>query len=176
MLHASERLLQALQQCACSAALEYLADKRTAGFQRGFGDIECRFEERAGAQMIGLAMSSGRRGHVGQHDVGATAERREQQRGRRGVEQIGLQGNDAVDWFHRQNIGRHNSAAVTHAMVRDLAPAAGRRAEIDHRDAGFEKMVLVVDFDQFIGRARAQSIPFGLRHIGIVELPLQPEL
>ena len=36
-------------------------------------------------------------------------------------------------------------------------------------------MVLVVDFDQFIGRARAQSIPFGLRHIGIVELPLQPE-
>ena len=37
-------------------------------------------------------------------------------------------------------------------------------------------MMLVVDLDQLEGRARTQSVPLGLRHIGIVELPLQPEL
>ena len=35
----------------------------------------------------------------------------------------------------------------------DLAPAAGGGAEIDHRDAMLEKTMLVVDFDQLVGRA-----------------------
>jgi len=50
-----------------------------------------------------------------------------------------------------------------------------RGAEVDHRDALLEKMILVVDLDQLVGRARAQAIALGLRHIGIVELALEPE-
>ena len=85
---------------------------------------------------------------------------------------------DADDLRHVQKIDRDNLASAVggaDALGGDLAPAAGRRAEIDHGHAGFEKMVLVVDFDQLVGRARAQAVALGLRHIGIVELPLQPE-
>ena len=86
---------------------------------------------------------------------------------------------DARDLRHLQKIDRdHLALAVggADAFGRDLAPAAGRGAKIDHGDSGLEKMILVVDLDQLIGRARAQAVPLGLRHIGIVELPLQPEL
>ena len=85
---------------------------------------------------------------------------------------------DAGDFRHLQQIDRdHLALAVggADAFGRDLAPAAGRGAEIDHRDALLEEMVLVVDLDQLVGRARAIAVALGLRHIGIVELPLQPE-
>src|SRR5665811_891246 len=52
------------------------------------------------------------------------------------------------------------------ALGRDLAPAAGGGAKIDHGDPRFEEMILVVDFDQLVGRARAQAVALGLRHIG----------
>ena len=52
----------------------------------------------------------------------------------------------------------------------------GAAPEIDHVDAALEEMMLVVDLDQLVGRARAQAVALGLRDIGIAELPLQPEL
>ena len=74
-------------------------------------------------------------------------------------------------------------AGVTFAQLDFLANDApekllammGGRAEVDHRDARFEEAVLVVDLDQLIGRARTPAVLLGLRHIGIVELPFQPE-
>ena len=45
------------------------------------------------------------------------------------------------------------AAKRTGALGRDLAPATGRRAKIDHRDALLEEMVLVVDLKQLVGRA-----------------------
>ena len=62
------------------------------------------------------------------------------------------------------------------ALGRDLAPAAGRGAEIDHARAGLEQMMLVVDLDQLEGGARAKALALGARHIRIVELALEPEL
>ena len=94
------------------------------------------------------------------------------------AEKIELREADAGYLRHLQKIDGDDLALAigrADALRRDLAPAAGRRAEIDHCDAGLEEMVLVVDFDQLVGRARAQAVPLGLRHIGIVELPLQPE-
>ena len=61
-----------------------------------------------------------------------------------------------------------------HALRRDLAPAAGRRAEIDNLCTWFEKLVLVVDLDELVGGARAKPFALGTRHIGIVELALEP--
>ena len=94
------------------------------------------------------------------------------------VKEIELGEGDARNLRHFQQIdGDHLALAVDRAdaLGRDLAPAAGRRAEIDHRHAGFEEVMLVVDLDQLVGRARAIAVALGLRHIGIVELPLQPE-
>ena len=60
------------------------------------------------------------------------------------------------------------------ALARHLAPAAGRGAEIDHARAGLEQMMLVVDLGELEGGARAEALALGPRHIGIVELALEP--
>ena len=124
-------------------------------------------------------MACGVGGHVRQHNIGAAADHRKQF-GRRIVAlKIKLREADARYLRHLQKIdGDHPALAVgrAHPFGRDLAPAARSGAEIDHGDAGFEKMVLVVDLDQLERRARAQSLALGLRHIGIIELALQPEL
>ena len=36
-------------------------------------------------------------------------------------------------------------------------------------------MIALVDLDQLIGRPRPETFPLGLRHIGIVELALEPQ-
>ena len=80
------------------------------------------------------------------------------------VEKIELREVDARDLRHLEKIDRnHLALAVRGAdpLGRDLAPAAGRGAEIDHRHAGLEKVVLVVDLDQLVGGARAQPVPPG---------------
>ena len=94
-------------------------------------------------------------------------------------QEVELREVDAGDFRHLQQIDRHHLALAADradALGRDLAPAAGGGAEIDHGDAVLEETMLVVDLDQLVGRARAIAVPLGLRHIGIVELPLQPEL
>src|SRR5262249_39298477 len=60
------------------------------------------------------------------------------------------------------------------ALGRDLGPAARRRAEVDHARAFFEQAMLVVDLDQLERGAAAKTFALGPRHVGIVELPLEP--
>ena len=57
---------------------------------------------------------------------------------------------------------------------RDLAPAAGRGAEIDDAQARLQQMVAVVDLDQLVGGARAIALGLGALHVGVVEVALQP--
>ena len=56
----------------------------------------------------------------------------------------------------------------------DLAPAAGRRAEIDHARARFEQTIFVVDLGELVGGARAKSLALGARDIRIVDLAFEP--
>ena len=56
----------------------------------------------------------------------------------------------------------------------DLAPAAWRRAEIDHSRTFFEKSRLVVDLHQLVSGTRAHAFALGARDVRIVELTLQP--
>ena len=81
--------------------------------------------------------------------------------------------------IHVEEVDRHHpplALGCRDALRRDLAPAAGRGAKIDHARARFQKVVLVVDLDQLVGRARAKAFALGARHIRIVELALEPEL
>src|SRR6185312_7569573 len=80
---------------------------------------------------------------------------------------------------HLENVDRDHLALPVRradAPGRDLAPAAGRGAEIDHAAAGLEHAMLVVDLDQLEGGAGAQAFAPGARHIGIVELAFEPAL
>ena len=67
-------------------------------------------------------------------------------------------------------------AMAPRPLRRDLAPAAGRGAEVDDAGAGFEELVLGVDLGELVGRARAEALALGGRHIRVVELALQPAL
>ena len=81
------------------------------------------------------------------------------------------------DRVHLQEIdGDHPSPALMRANPRrrDLAPAAGRGAEIDNALARLEQLVLVVDLDELVGRARPVAFAARLGDVGIVELALEP--
>ena len=81
---------------------------------------------------------------------------------------------DPDDRFHVEDIERDDAAARADALRCDLAPAAGRGAEIDNAGARFEHAVFVVDFGKLIGGAGAKAFALGARHIRIAELALEP--
>src|SRR5262249_26104707 len=58
----------------------------------------------------------------------------------------------------------------------DLTPAARCSPEVHYLGTRLEQVKLIVDFRKLEGRAGAQPLPSGARHIGIVELAFQPQL
>src|SRR5262249_49959222 len=61
-------------------------------------------------------------------------------------------------------------------LDRDLDPAAGRAAEVDHARARPQEAELVVELQELEGGARAVAALAGLGDIRVVELALQPAL
>src|SRR4029453_7687999 len=95
------------------------------------------------------------------------------------IEKIAPDEVDTGDRCHLQTIDGDDfplPLRAADAPRRDLAPAAGRGAEIDHPHAWLEQMVLVVDLDELEGGATAKTLALGARHVGVVELPLEPKL
>src|SRR3954468_301683 len=161
------------------AALKHLGDKRAPGVQHFAGKSGRAFHQTEYAQLVGFAMARGVGCHVREHHVGAAAHHRKQFRGCVVALEIKLREIDARDLRHLEQIDRDHPALAAgraNSFGGDLAPTAGRGAQIDHRDAVLQEMVLVVDLDQLERRTRAQAFALGLCHVGIVELPLQPKL
>ena len=75
----------------------------------------------------------------------------------------------------RPAAGRATTSAGA-ARDRDLAPAAGRRAEIDHARATPQQMESLIQLDQLERRARPPALRLRCGHIRIVQLPRQPPL
>ena len=85
---------------------------------------------------------------------------------------------DALDRVHLEKVDGDHPAPAARAPSsggRDLAPAAGRGAEIDDALPGLEQLVLVGDLQKLKGRARAKTLAPGLRDVGVVELALEPQ-
>ena len=178
MPHRRKIVLELRQQVGIRAALEHLCDKRAARPQHIGGKGRRGFDETDDAELVGLAMACRIGRHVGEHDIRASIHHRDQLVRRIGIEKIELGERHADDLGHLQKIDGDHPALTLNgadALRRDLAPAARRRAEIDHRQAGFKEPVLVVHLDQLVGGARPPAVAFGLRDVGIVELPFQPE-
>src|SRR5690606_41907112 len=55
-------------------------------------------------------------------------------------------------------------------------PASGGGAQVDHRHAGTQQAVLLLDFQQLVAGAGAVAVILGLLHIGIAKMFLQPTL
>ena len=116
--------------------------------------------------MVGLRMADGVGGHVRQDEVGLGAERLAQRVGRGVVHEIHLEDLDPVDRLGLQQIDP-GDARAGRAAADDLAPAARRDAEVDHRLGALEQVEALVELEQFIGRAAAIALGLGpLAHRG----------
>ncbi len=130
------------------------------------------------AQMIGLLVAGGIGRHVGNHPVGGPAQLFLQLVRRVGVEKILGEKFDARDRLDVENIDTDHCAPPLRRagpFRRDLRPAARRRAEIGDLLARPQKAIFVVDFQELEGGARTKTLSLGPRHIGIVELPIEPQ-
>ena len=154
-----------------------MARKKPPGASTSRSKIGGELDEADDAQLIGLAVAGGVGRHVGEDAVGAAAEPFAQARRRLGVVEIHLPELDAVDRVHLQKVdGDHPAPALARsdARRRDLAPAAGRGAEIDDALAGLEELIFLVDLDELVGRARAIAFAPRLGDIRVVELAFEP--
>ena len=88
-----------------------------------------------------------------------------------------MQDFDPGNGLHLADVGGDDAASSllrADTLCGDLAPAAGRRAEIEDRHARLQELVLVSDLDELESRARAIALALGFLDIRIVELALQP--
>src|SRR3569832_1528323 len=128
--------------------------------------------------MIGAGVPSRVRRHVGE-DVGCLAAEHGLEPLRRGlVEEVHHRELDARHLLHRQDVDADDLALLgrADALGRDLAPAAGCRAEVDYPRAFPEHARLVVDLGQLEGGARAITLALCARDVRIVELAFEPQL
>ena len=178
VVDAGEVALQGREQFALGAALEDLGDEMTARLQYLKREIGGDLAEVNRAEMVGLAMAGGRRGHVGEDDVGRLAGERVADRLRRLVgEEILLEHDDAGKRIHVEIVDRDDArvgVGRAHPAGGDLGPAAGGRAEVDDPLARGEQAEAVVDLDQLVGGAGAVAFGAGAGDIGVVELALEP--
>ncbi len=162
------------------AALKHLCQKRSAGIEHFGGESRRAFDETENAQLIGLAMTGGIGGHVRQapRRRGRPASRSALPAHPRSRKSSCAKVTPAISGISRRSIATTlplPSAAPTRlAAIWLQPPGAAPRSTTDM--PGFRNAILVVDLDQLVGRARAVALALGLRHIGIVELALQPEL
>ena len=88
--HGAEVALQRLQERALAAALEHLGDEAAARRQGLQRRVERELGQRHDAQVVGRAVPGGVGRHVGQHQVGGAAERRQRRRLHRLVPEVAL--------------------------------------------------------------------------------------
>ena len=134
MDHLPEVLLQHGQEVVFGAALEGLGEEVTALGQRFDGEMRRDFAKMHRAQVIRSLVARGRRGHVGDHEIGRAVERRAQERWRRVVEKVHLEELDAGNGRHLKKVDRGNADVGIRRIGHlggDLRPASRRRAKID---------------------------------------------
>src|SRR5205814_7323358 len=114
---------------------------------------------------------------IAQHEIGRAAECGAAMVSDGGVAKIALQQGRAWDRIGRREVDPDDGAvALLGADPRrgDLAPAAGRAAEIDDPHAGSQQMKALVELDQLESGARAIAEAVRVGDIGIVQLAGEP--
>ena len=179
MLDGGKIALERGEQRAFGAALQHLGEEGAALRQHVAGKFRRGFGERHDPDVIGLAVPAGIRRHVGQNHIGGTGEQRLERVGRLRIEKIKLEKFDAGNALHGENVDGDDAPPPplrANALGRDLTPAAGRGAEIDHARALFKETKSIVDLRELEGRARAIALTLGSGDVGVIELPFEPKL
>ena len=159
-----------------------LGHEGTALIQHVEGKMRGGLAERHDAQVVGLFVARGGSGHVAHDHIGFAAEP--------GLDLfIGVIGHEielvelrTCDRFDLLQVDAQDRALRLALFLAqridaghgDLAPAAGRAAEVHDAGPGYEKTVFIVDLEDFEGRAPAIAFGLGAGHVGIVELAFEP--
>src|SRR6185312_11769731 len=157
----------------------HLAEKRTAGREQLTPEVGRGLRQCHDPEMVGLTVAGSVRSHVRKDDIGRAAKQTLDRFRCVRVEKVQLDELDSGQRRHREEVYCDDLSSAllrTNTLRRDLAPTAGRSAEIDHPSAFLKQAMLVIDLNQLEGRPAAKTFALGARHIRIVELPLQPEL
>src|SRR5262245_59191510 len=109
MLNACKIALERREQRGLGAALDHLGEKGAAGLEHLGGKLGRGLDQRHDLEMVGLAMSGGVRGHVGQDHVGRTAEHGLEAVGRGSIEEVDAGKLDSRHLVHRQNVDRDHA-------------------------------------------------------------------
>ena len=133
--------------------------------------------------MVGLFVARTGRRHVRHHHIGPTAQPFLDLRIRvilHKVQRIGLGPRDRFDLAQVDAQNGADGLALflaqgVDAFDRDLTPAPRRTAKVHHPRTRHEEAELVVQFEDLIGRATAIAVRLGAAHIGVVQLPFQPQ-
>src|SRR5689334_24217543 len=97
MLDHSEIALELRQQRRLSPALQHYAEEGATVREHLAGEFGSQFGKRHDAQMVGLAVAGRVRRHVGEHDIGLSADQRLESVGCVNVMKVELQELDARD-------------------------------------------------------------------------------
>ena len=170
--------LQLLKHGVLGPTAEYLGQKRPAGNEIPAGKIDRDLKEMRGAQMVSLFMTRCRRRQVRQDNIRFVSTERFHQSCRCVViQKILFQEHRAAHMIHVQIVDPDDLWRVNRrfdSVDRNLTPAARCAAQVNHPVAGFQELVHVVDFAQFVSCPRPVSIGLGTADIWIVQLPGQP--
>ena len=123
-----------------------MARKKPPGASDFAGEIGGELDQADDPQLVGLAVAGGVGRHVGEDAVGRAAKPFAQSGGRFRVVEVHSPELHPFDRVHLQKInGDHPAPALARAypVCGDLAPAAGRGAEIDDALTRLEQLVLV---------------------------------
>ena len=113
--------------------------------------------------------------HVRNHKINGTIARLFlQQLKRRLFREIAADHHYAAQGFHFQEVQRNDLSFHAHYRCEHLRPAAGRRAQVDHRHARAHQLVLFEDFQQLVGRARTIAVLLRATHVDVGHMLVHP--
>jgi hypothetical protein len=130
-----------------------------------------------GPEMVGRGVARCCRGHVAHHQVGRAGKGGAQALRRLRLAHVADEKVRPGEGLDRLQVDADHLTPghlPSGPRERDLGPAAGRRAQVEHQGATPDEAQLVVHLGQLEGGARPVAAALGFLHIGVAELALQP--
>ena len=165
--------LEKRQQLGVGPARQHLGEIGPTGREVVDGEPRAGLDQAHGAQMVGLLVADGVGSHVAHDELRLAAQRLLERGGGSIGHEVHLKDRHAFDRLHRQQVDAHHRRPGGF-LAHDLAPPAGRDAQVHHAGYPLEQRIFLVELDELVGGAAPVTLGLGLLDVGIVELTLEP--
>src|SRR6185503_1116562 len=175
--HDPEVLFEIPSKDLDALTLECFGEKVAAGPQNLASEHEGFVEQRQSAGLIHDAIATDIGRHVGHHKIdGVRPDEVTQSLQRLGLGEVALQELDPGNRLHWQQVDRDDAARRSNELGSQLAPAAGRRAQVDADRSAMEQLLLVLDLLELEDGARTPTATARLLDVDVALLALAPTL